>query len=536
MLSATFRKILAINQPRIAWGWVASLLLLYALINGYAAQQLSATGDELNYYEYGVRIWKGEPSKPVVDGVPVFNSHMPITAIYVLPRVVKQLLLPGRKQTFAETQRDIQHSRWISILLGVWIGWMIASWSGRWFGWRAAVFSTAWYVLCPNMLAHTSFVSTDVFFYAFSLAMVYAAWLYQQSNQRKHLVFIALALGLALVSKPTALLLVPLLAALLLGRLWKPAYRGGKWIKPWLTQLVFVGVVSALIVNVAFLFSGTGAALADYQFLSSTWKSFAHIPLLRNIPLPLPQPFIYTFDFVQFNVDTPPGIAGLSAYGQTSFLEQPLTGNWLPLYYPIVFALKWPFTFWLLLMILAAVAWKKRQLIAWRNLIYVLLPVLWFLGSFLLFNRMYLGIRSVLMIMPFLFVAAGWLMRWIGQARVPVTVFFWLLLGVQCVEVGRWFPHFLPYTNGLVHGKHLTYQWFTDSNLYAQEGWRFAQAYLRENPAVQFEPVAPVKGFVMVSVETYVDFWQTGKCRWLRELNLVPVDHVDAQYLIFQIP
>ena len=535
MLSTTLRSGLALDQRKTGWSWIVGLLLAYVVFNGYAAQQLSVTGDELNYYEYGVRIWKGDASKPVVHGVPVFNSHMPIAAVYVIPRVVKQLIHPTLKQSFEQTQRDIRWSRWISILLGCWIGWMIASWTARWFGWRAAVFSTAWYVLCPNMLAHTAMVSTDVFFYAFTIAMVYSSWLYHQNNQRRYLIFASIALGLALISKPTALLLIPLFSFLLLWRLWKPAYGQGKWMLPWIKQQAFAACVCLLIINLGFLFLGTGSSLQSYTFLSESWKAMAQIPVLNQILIPLPQPWLYTFDFVQFNADTPPGIVGWSAYGQTTFLNQPITGQWIPLYYPVVLALKWPFTFWMLLMILVAVAWKKRALIDRVNLIYVLVSVLWLLGSFLFFNRMYLGVRSVLMIMPFLFVASGWLMRWVYQSRVPITLLLWLLVGIQLVDVMRWFPHFLPYTNGIVHGKKLTYQWFTDSNLYAQEGWTFAQEYLRANPDVQYEPEAPVKGRVMVSVETYIDFWHTGKCRWLRELNLVPVDHVDGQYLIFDL-
>ncbi len=536
MLSASSRTFLAWDQQRVAWRWIIGLLLIYAVGNGYAAQQLSVTGDELNYYEYGVRIWKGDATKPVLNGVPVFNSHMPISAVYVIPRVIKQLIQPNLKQSFVETQRDIQHARWISILIGVWIGWMIARWCVHWFGFRAAVFATAWYVLCPNMLAHTAMVSTDVFFYAFTLAMVYAAWCYQQTNQRRYLLGASVALGLALVSKPTAILLIPLLSFFFLWRLWKPAYSRGKWILPWIKQQGIAALISLFVVNAAFLFTGTGVALHEYAFLSGTWKAWAQLPFVQHLPLPVPQPWIYTFDYVQFNMDTPPGIAGLSAYGQTTFLNKPISGDWIPAYYSIVLALKWPFTFWLALLTLAGVAWNRRVLIAWRNVVYLIVPVVFFLLSFVFLNRMYLGIRNVLMIMPFLFVALGGLMSWGYSSRVPMRLFFGVLLLVQLVEVARWFPHFLPYTNGIVHAKKLTYQWFSDSNLYAQEGWRFAQSYLRVHPDVQYEPEVPVKGRVMVSVETYVDFWRSGKCQWLRELRLVPIDHVDGQYLIFAVP
>lgn len=517
------------------WG-IFTCLFVYFILNGYASQQLGVTGDEMNYYEYGVQIWKGHPEKPIRGGVPVFNSHMPVTAVYVIPRVIEQLRHPGARHTLAQTQRDIRHSRWISVFIGCLIGWLIARWASDWAGARAGFLAVLGYVLCPNMLAHTSLVSTDVFFYLFTLALVMSGWYFQRTHERKYLVAMAIALGFALISKPTAILLIPIALFLLFWRFRMSGYTVRQWLWPLVRQSVFLGLIGLVMINLAFLGQGFGKSLSDYSFLTEYWQSWQHIPVVNQIPLPCSEPFVQTFDFVRFNVETPPGMAGRSAYGQTSFLDKPIAGKWIWYYYPVVMALKWPMSFSLLLIVGVFVAFRFKQKALLGRGVYLWFPVLFLLIAFVGWNHMYLGIRSILMIMPFLFIGVGLAL----DQLLTRSKRWWWLIGlcwvIQVGEISRYFPHVLPYNNFLITNKHEVYRWFSDSNLYFQEGWPFAQAYLRAHPEVLYEPEGRVAGKVLVSVEAYVDFWHTGKLNWLRALKLRPIDSIHGQYLLFDVP
>jgi hypothetical protein len=71
----------------------------------------------------------------------------------------------------------------------------------------AAVFFLA---LDPTMLAHTQFVTTDVGMAAFVVLFLYALWSYLAKPSRVRMVLCGLALGAALVSKFSALFLLPI--------------------------------------------------------------------------------------------------------------------------------------------------------------------------------------------------------------------------------------------------------------------------------------------------------------------------------------
>jgi hypothetical protein len=62
------------------------------------------TGDEANYYQYGINILKRHPQKDVVNGVPLYNSQMPIVAINALPRAIQQLSTPSLKTYYGPNQ------------------------------------------------------------------------------------------------------------------------------------------------------------------------------------------------------------------------------------------------------------------------------------------------------------------------------------------------------------------------------------------------------------------------------------------------
>lgn len=119
--------------------------------------------------------------------------------------------------------------------------------------------------------------------------------------------------------------------------------------------------------------------------------------------------------------------------------------------------------------------------------------------------------------------------------RIALSVTCILLLG-QSISVGSYFPHFLPYTNEFITQKKDAYKIFGDSNLYFQEGGILAAEYLAEHPDVQFEPAQKVRGKVMISLQSYFDFWHKGKMKWLIDLHLQPTSHFHSQYLIFTVP
>jgi hypothetical protein len=96
-------------------------------------------------------------------------------------------------------------------LLAVWL----FLWGRQLFGSLAALAAVFVCVLDPTILAHSQFVTTDIGVASFSVLALFALWNYLQSPTRTRLVLCGLALGAALASKYSAVLLLPIFGILI---------------------------------------------------------------------------------------------------------------------------------------------------------------------------------------------------------------------------------------------------------------------------------------------------------------------------------
>jgi hypothetical protein len=300
--------------------------------------------------------------------------------------------------------------------------------------------------------------------------------------------------------------------------------------------MAVLALVSLFVINTGFLFYKTGKPLEQYQFVSAKYKKIQQqFSFMDKMPLPLPEPFVSGFDYVEYNSQTGAGVDGESSYGSVYFLGKKIADRKIWYYYLVCMWYKLPIPF--LLFLFAATAFclrGKRWRLFMQDEIYLMLPAVFILCIFSLFNTMYLGIRSVLMMLPLLFIFCGSIIPVLegGVRKIAVAV----LLCWQLISVALYFPHFLPYTNEFILHKKDAHKIFADSNIYFQEGGLLVKEYLQHHPEIQYEPAMPVHGKVMVSIENYYDWWNLGNMQWLRDMHLEPAGHFDTGYLIFELP
>ncbi len=515
----------------------AVIIIVYTALNLYCTTRLSITGDEVPYFAYGVNVLKLQPQKTLNEkGIPIFNSQMPALAIAALPRAVQQLLHPALQKTNEQVVKDIQYGRIFSVISALLLALYVLVWATQLYSKMAGLFSLLLYVLCPNILAHSQMLGTDVYSFLVLTATCYHAWRYNCTGRMKQLFFTAILLGIGQLTKQSLILLYPVLFIFVAIGIYRPVIPLKKKINRVLKELSVLALGSLFVINAGFLFYKTGKPLGQYHFVSAKYKKLQEqFSFMDKVPLPLPEPFVSGFDYVQYNSETGAGIDGQSSYGTVYFLGNKIDGKKVWYYYFVCIWYKLPIP--LLILFVAAIAMYirgKRWRLFMQDEIYLLLPAVFILCIFSLFNTMYLGIRSVLMILPLLFIFCGSIMPAMeGLVRRAGVV---LLLCWQLVSVAMYFPHFLPYTNEFILHKKNAHRIFADSNIYFQEGLVLAGEYLQKHPEIQYEPTALVHGKVMVSIENYYDWWSLGKMQWLRDMHLEPVGHFDTGYLIFEIP
>lgn len=356
------------------------------------------------------------------------------------------------------------------------LGLLVFFWSRALFGWRGAFLSLTLYAFSPSFLAHGALATSDVVMAFFFLASVGAWWRHLEKPGAAWTTISALTLALACVSKFSAVLLFPMLAGCTV--LWlvtsSPPDGYGRPLRRVLRTSVVHGVAvfGTLWLFYGFRYSafapgeapGSTFYLGDWDWLladigwTRPWFETA-----RRLHV-LPEAFLYGFAFVlQF------------ARERAAFLngEYSFTG-WVS-FFPVAFLIKSTLPFLLLLVgglasAAAVTARRIRQagLAAAGGSLRPLLPLAVLFAVYWatsLASHLNIGHRHILPTYPVLFIAAGWLGRWLDFRKPFIAVAILAATAWHGAESVRVRPHYLAYFNQLVGGPQNGWRHLVDSSL-----------------------------------------------------------------------
>ena len=347
-----------------------------------------------------------------------------------------------------------------NLILGALLLALVGWWAYRLWGEWAALLAMAPAALEPNLVAHASLVTTDLGGALFVFLALYLLWEYVARPTWLALAGVGIATGLGLTSKYSVVLLVVMLLAvvgchvLTGGSFPLPGRFGrGKKVKggagPRLVEAVapvsLILFISALVIPPVYFLQGF-----------STWWS----GLQR--------------------------VLGHQELGHFAFLlgDYSQDGWWY--YFPVAFLIKTPVGS-LLLILASLVLLRAGRPLGKREAIFLMLPV-GILFAAAATGRINIGLRHVLPVYPFLFVAASRLVtiRIRRSAMAPVLLAIPLVLTAWSAL--RIAPHQLAYFNELIGGPGEGYRYLSDSNIDWGQDLRGVKAYMdREKlPAIYF--------------------------------------------------
>ena len=321
------------------------------------------------------------------------------------------------------------------ILLGTLLGAFVSRWARQMYGSEAAVLSSVLFAFSPNLLAHTRLVTTDLAVTAFAFTALFSLWRYLRAPSWRRMALASAATGLALSSKLSALLLVPVCVMLAVVDVWRRSGSGPRRraasVQAVLRCLVLFGVAGVVV-------------WAFYGFEVRPWPG-------TRVLLPATSYLL--------NVRT---VIGHAARGHGAFLmgQVSMHGWWY--YFPITLVLKTP----LVTLGLSAIAlWDTLRGRRWGQEAAVLLfPATYF--AFALTSSLDIGYRYILPLTPFLCLFAGkvasaaWLRPfWLRTRALPAVGVVYAAVTLSV------FPHYLAYFNVLAGGPGEGYQYLVDSNL-----------------------------------------------------------------------
>lgn len=363
-------------------------------------------------------------------------------------------------------------ARFMIVLLGVVLGVLVFCWAHELFGFWPAMIALGLYTIEPNLLAHSRLVTTDFGVTCFAFGTMYFLWRTARRLSVGNLCGLVVFFTLAQISKFSAVLLGPIVLALLVVRVCQR--------RPWKTSIGRVTEVSAhlprlVVALAAFLVLVVVAwvaiwAVYDFRYLpsaASSWQMDFHKDpvMLKRAPTITKAvawveehrllPNVYSEGFL---------LGQVKAQKRSGFLagSYRLHGWWW--FFPFAFLIKT-----LISVLLLFVTGAVLCLIRWRRFLddaaYAFLPVAVFLAAAMT-AKLNIGVRHILPIYPFALLLAGYAITELyNERRKP----FRLLLGALCLLAAGEFiliyPHYLAFFNQFTGGPRNGHKYLIDSNL-----------------------------------------------------------------------
>ncbi len=476
---ANARRLVAVRKAEAV---CAALLLLLAVNLLAAISRKSITNDEIVHIPAGYY-------HLVASDFQLNNEHPPLVKMWAaLPLLFVQPDEPPAPKTedenFMERTWGFHERFWqanqarfqtvtfwprvMMIPITLALGALIFIFARKLFGETAALISVGLYVLEPTVLAHGRIVHTDVPAALAYLLFFFTLYKYSEAPGLKRAFVLGLVCGVALLTKFSMLVVLPVLGIYLLARLFinrrDPQQR---------SQVLFHGglitAVVLLLVNAAYYFQHPALEASDVRWVEM--KSPALLGFVTTIIRVVSKlvPTYYLFGVYNIELHNHFGHA-TSLLGQYSDL-----GWWY--YFPVAFALKTTIPF--LLLAIAALGWAVWKVSARdRRFLWLVVPIVTYLAISLT-SHINIGIRHFLPVYPFLLMAGGALLSRLLQARRMVgTALLIVLFGWMGFEAVRTFPDYTPYMNQLA-SRHPHWYYLADSNVEWGDDVGALAAYLK---------------------------------------------------------
>jgi hypothetical protein len=473
MVSSTNNTIPVYSLKKIAPFLLISIFVCLCLFSQFSN---SVTVDEFSHFPSGLYVLKTHDWRMNKEAPPLIKCFPALSSVITNPKIETRPFLNSPNTwslgySFMNLNKDryqsiFTYGRCMIIFLGALLGFLIYYWGKELYGYQGALFALLLYVFNPNILAHSSLITIDIGASLTIFFSVYCFWKYLKKPAALTIVIAGLALGLAQLSKFTALLLYPVYFIILVSVCVVGIYQNeNEKIKSLAANSFKYGkdffiiiLISIFVINLGYLFSNSFAPLSAYNFSNGLLKNFSSL-FPAGFSVPLPYDYLAGFDYQLVQSG-----GRLSFYVSYLMGQHSLTGWWY--YYLIAFLVKNPVPL-LIILFMAVIACLEIKLskIDTISFLCIWVPSISYLIYFSFFTHTPIGIRYLLPIFPFLFLASGYLFNE-AIIKFKSIKYILALLAISCVASSFIvFPNYLSYFNIAAGGPKNGSYWLIDSNL-----------------------------------------------------------------------
>jgi len=533
---------MTMHWPLIVGGALLAVLLL---IHITSLRHKELTTDEPLHYQYGYRVLNGTPQRTgAID-----SSTMPFSSVHAMTS--------GNLAVLARTagisldtswNGQVKRGRYATIALSLLLALYVLKWSYELYGRNGALLSLSLYVFDPNLLGHGQLVTADLPAALMITVALYHFWHFLKLGGKRRALLSAVTLGLSQLAKYSCIYLYPIF--LMIAAVYcrstpaAEAVRLSRWprllcvLLRWTGVTAFFTAVSILMINLGFGFNGIGTPLSGYSLNDPVFKKLQAPPIVGNLPLPLPVPYVQGLDLVKFEERMGQAWGNIYMAGKLRVNHHDGTLHGFPGYYFYAAFFKVPIAKQVIFLVALFGYFSRRGQPAARTFrreeIFLLVPILVYWIYFNFFFNAEIGIRHVLPVFPLATIFCG---RFLASPESKLRRYSAVILVVwAAASTLSYYPHFISYFNEFVPDRKLAYRHLADSNLDWSGNYWYLIQYIRRHPGVIVDPRKPQAGRIIVPVNALVGVNRNPEeYRWLRE-HFSPVDHIAYSFLVYDVP
>ncbi|MES2694314.1 MAG: glycosyltransferase family 39 protein [Verrucomicrobiota bacterium] len=488
------------GRARTRWPALAvfALLSLYATLAWTATLNKGQSFDEGLQLAVGYNLWLNDDYRMEGANGDLVKRWATLPYLFTRPRFVSE----EDRYWQASASYEIAHRFFFQ--LGnipealLWQGRAMVAWLGMAtglliFGWARSLFGTVGglialtiFTFSPNMLAFGGIVSTDMSITLTLFAATWCIWRLLHEITLARALASLVALGLLVLAKPTALIVLPITAILIAVKLGvgKPLnlrWRSRRWtLQRRRTQLA--AIAGAIVLHA---FAGWTAIWAHYGFRYEASPDpadpalrFSRLSYRDGIATPLKVSLHWIHETRILPEGFHRGVNSLAGNDDetVSFLNGKWTTGGRPEFFPYTLWVKTPPALLVLLLVGAVALWRARlqggpePATPRRNALgYEIIPLVTLLGCYLavaVTEDLNIGHRHVLPMYPALYVlaGAGGLAFAAGRRWLPVTCIAGALAWTVAESISIR-PNYIAYFGPQAGGPNRGYQHLVDSSL-----------------------------------------------------------------------
>jgi len=458
----------------------AILLVVFVILTVSGMRMHSGTCDEIAHHiPVGVVLWKKGDFK--------MDTSQPPLARYIMALPVVLFLkpnLPADKAVWRIEDRSVfgkdfffkynQNPRQIIflarlaiLLVGIFTAAIVFIWAKSLFGLNSGLLALFFYCFSVETIAHTGLATTDITSACFILLSLYSFWRFLNKPSGLNIVFAAVALGLAQLSKYTAIILYLFYAVFIFTRR---------------KEGVSLKILGLFLISLLIVWSGYGFSFAP--LLKDTLRPLEKTQLIAAGLTKIPGITYSRLEYLLFNLPVPLGehllgVLGVARHGQLSsgtFFLGKYSGLNNRMYFAVSFLIKTQIP--LLIFFLLGLRSGLKDKATRKTIVYIFCFIaLFFIAAS--FSKLKLGHRYILPIYPLIFMIAAKSAEWFKIKKIkPWLTATLAWYGLSAVLI---WPNHLSYFNELIGGPDNGWKYLRDSNIDWGQDLPQLKAYLEKN-------------------------------------------------------